>query len=198
MGLNTTNGISSFSFAQKNKRKPENEDLELIESQIERMKDNMVLELNASTYRTKYSQQKQELENFNGKIDEKINQATSAKQKQNQQLLLNNYKNIYLSEEGSFMGAKISTTDLQEAFNDVKSGEFVKRILSNPELAARLSLIERKYEDIKKITSQPGYSDGISAILKNNNDGKRMGSNVRQSHASSGPRTISKDDAFLM
>lgn len=186
-------------FFQKNNRKPEEADLQLIDEQIERMKDNVVLNLNADNVRNKYAAQKNELQSFNVKIDDKKQQAAIAKQKHNQSKLLDSYKNLYLSEEGNFMGAQLSKEDLQASFNDVKSGEFVKRILADPNKLATLSLVERKLKEIQAASSRPGYSDGINAIFdKSTSNGKRMGSNARSSQTFSGNKSNSKDSDFLL
>jgi len=186
-------------FFRQNKRKPEAEDIADIDEQIARMEENSVLNLNADNVRNKYSQEKSKLENYNVKIDEKFNQAELSKQKQNQSKLLDNYKKIYVSQQGSFMGVKLSTKKLQSAFNDAKSGDFVKRILSDPSKLATLSLVEQNWKEIQKHLSQPGFSDGVQAVLnKSNSQGKRMGSNTRSSQPSSENKSKSKDEAFLM
>tara|TARA_A100000172_G_C3044260_1_gene111880 strand:- start:64859 stop:65995 length:1137 start_codon:yes stop_codon:yes gene_type:complete len=185
-------------FHQKNKSKPTEEDLSEIDEKIERMELSATLGLNADNIRLKFDQQKTNFENFNNGIDSKLTQAQQAKQKQNQQKLLENYRDIFVSNEGVFMGVPISKEDLQASYNDAKSGDFVKRMMDNPKLLASLSLIERKMKEIQKVTSQPGYSDGIDAILNNNTNGKRMGSNARQSQASSSNKAKSRDEKFLM
>lgn len=185
-------------FHQQNKTKPTEDDLELIDDKIERMDTSATLGLNADNIRNKFTQQKTNFENFNNGVDSKLSQAEQAKTKQNQQKLLENYKDIFVSNEGVFMGVKISKEDLQASYNDAKSGDFVKRMMGNPKLLASLSLIERRMKDIQKATSQPGYSAGIDAILGSNTGGKRMGSNARQSQASGSNKARSKDEKFLM
>lgn len=185
-------------FYRKNSRNPNEEEQEEIDDLVDNYKSSGLLRINADHLRTKFENQIDKLKNFNESIDNKVNEVKTAKIKQNQLNLRNSLKDIYLKNNGMILGVKVDKEGLQNAYNDVTSGELMK-VMSNPQKAAKLALINRYLDKIEESSMKPGYSAAMNTILQNNNSGRRLGSVQGPAQGSVlDKKRLTADDEFAM
>lgn len=188
---------------RKHGQKMSEEQMEELEAEVEQLDDQKLLKLYASNIRNKFSAEKANYEAFNRNIDTKVQTAKNRIAEQNKQELYNSFKNIYVQGDKRLLGVELKSSDLQDAYNDVTSGELVKRIMSNPQLAANLALIEKKLPEIKKAFTQPNGNDGIKSVLgtkrtQKKGQANRLGSNVRSSQRQIAQTSTNKADAEFL
>lgn len=181
----------------REKRKPTEDEMEIINDGIERLEENGTLELKADHVRGRFEKTRDGLASQNGKIDEKITTAKKQQTAKNQERLISSLKDIYLEGRGNYLGVKVTTEDLQAAFNEVKSGGFIEGLLKDPKRIARLALIDRKFDEISKVSTKPGYSDGIDEVLNSSESkGKRLRAGAGYAGSRGDQKRTSSDAAF--
>lgn len=134
-----------------------------INEKIEDLKDSRTLSLEARDLRRTLQDIIKQAEDSQKEISQKREAKALAEEKEFKSNLQKEFGNLYSMD--NFYGVNLDKKTVQEVYQKVASGDFIKSISSDKKVLAELALMSAVKKEIFKKSSGLTYNDGMKAVL---------------------------------